>query len=77
MFRVVSDWLYPLSVVLGRDMNVKVLVLSEPVPTKPEGTVFFFANQELLQHRVHGFDSFWEIATQQVVHIGRHHGNDV
>ena len=29
MFRVVSDWLYSLSVVFGRDMNAKVLVLLE------------------------------------------------
>ena len=60
MFRVVSDWLHSLSVVLSRDMNTK------KSPIKPEGTVFYFANQELFQH----FGSFWEISIQQIVHIG-------
>ena len=55
MFRVVSDWLCSLSVVFGRDMDTEVFVLSKLFPTKAEGTVFFFTNQELLQHGVHGF----------------------
>ena len=76
MFRVDSAWLYSLSVVLGCDMNAKVLVLSQFFCAKPEGTVFFFADEELLQHRVRGFSSFREIAIQRVVHAGRHHSND-
>ena len=77
MFRVVSNWLYSLSVVFRRDTNTKVLVLSKPFPTKSGRIVFFFADQELLQHRVHGIGSFRELAIQQVIYIGRHHGNDV
>ena len=76
MFRVVSDWLHSLSVFFGRVMNTDVLVLSKLFSTKPGSTVFFFANQELLQHRVRGFGSFRETAIQHVVHIGRDHGDD-
>ena len=76
MFRVESDWLYSLSVVFRRHMNAKVLVLSKLLHTISGSTVFFFG-QELLQHRVHGFRACWEIAIQQVIHIGRHHGNDL
>ena len=53
-----------------------MFVLLKLFPTESERIVFFFANQELLQHRVHGFGSFREIAIQQVIYIGRHHGND-
>ena len=51
MFRFMSDWLYSFSVVLRCDTNTKIFVLLKLFPTKPERIVFFFDNQELLQHR--------------------------
>ena len=51
MFRVVSDWLFLISVVFGGDMNAKVFVLSKLFPAKCEGNVFFFANQEFVATR--------------------------
>ena len=71
-----GDWLYSFGVVFGCDMDAKVFVVSEFLSAENEDTVFFFANLELLQHRVHSFGSFRKIAMQEVVHIGRHHGND-
>ena len=65
MFWVVSDWLHSVSVVFGCDVNAKVFVLSKLFSTKFEGTMFFFTNQELLQHRVRGFNSFREVAMQR------------
>ena len=53
VFRVVSDWLCSFSVILCCDKNTKVFVLVKLFSAKSEGFVFFFANQELLQHRVH------------------------
>ena len=76
MFRVESDWLYSLNVVFCCDMNAKVFVLSKLFSAKPESTVFFFTNQDLLQQRVHGFRALRGIATQQVVHDRRHHSNE-
>ena len=49
MFRVVSDWLYSLGVIFGRDMNIIVLVFAKFFPIK-HGTLFLFGNQGLLQH---------------------------
>ena len=72
MFRVVSDRLHSLSVVLRRHMNTKVFVLPKLFATISGGTVFFLASKELLQHRVHGFGALREIA----IRIGRHHDND-
>ena len=76
VFRLVSDWLNSLSVIFGRDMNAKVFVLSEFFPATSEVTVLLLSNQELLQHGIHTFGSFWKIAIQQVVHVRRHHSND-
>ena len=64
VFHVISDWLYSFGVVIGCDMNAKVFVLAKLCSAIPEGTVFFFTNQELLQHRVHDFSSLGEITIQ-------------
>ena len=67
VYRVVSDWLNSLSVVFGCDTNAKVFVLSELFSAKPEVTVLLLSDPELLQHGIHSFDSFQNIARQQVV----------
>ena len=76
MFRVVSDWLYSLSVVFGCDANTKVFVLSKLFSTKPERYRVL-----LYQPKIVATQSSWlqlvpVIAMQQVVHIERHHTND-
>ena len=57
-------------------MYAEVFVLSEFFPTKPQVTVLLLSDQQLSQYGIHSFGSFQMISIQQVVHVGRHHGND-